>query len=95
MVQKWEDVPMVDPPEPVRLWLPKSAVRGGDPARYVGYSGRHRCEDCMELYTEHHRDGAPVPPLARTARFERKQGAASRLLCAEHKQLRQELEARR
>lgn len=100
MAQRWTDVPMVDIGTPEPLRLPRSAAKGELPIRYLVHSGKgsnHRCQDCLEMNTEYYADGGrgKPPPLARNAISERVQGTDRRILCAEHRDLRKELEARR
>jgi hypothetical protein len=85
--------------DPERLRLPKSARR--ESAKYTTHSGKgrdHRCDDCLEIIHEWHQAGGtgPPPPVARTAKYNRKVGTQPvRLICPEHKHLRDELERTR
>lgn len=99
-MQNWEDVPMVEVASPAPLRLPRSATKGIGPTRYTVHTGKgpnHRCDDCLELFAEYHADGraGSPPPLARMATWNRTQAGTTKILCNEHKHLRQELEATR
>lgn len=81
---------LFDEPTPPPLRKPAAGPVGRGPIKYTAYSAkqRHRCDDCVRVLYEAsmNRIDAALPP--RQARFTRKQGAVTLLLCAEHKNLR-------
>ncbi len=83
------DVPMFDEPKaPPRRLLAAPGTPAAPKPSWTRYKPVKpvRCDDCLRAHTE-----GPAP-LARGARWRRKQGATDLLLCYEHAQVRRGLD---
>ena len=82
MTPSWEELPLfevADPPPPPSVR--KAVPAGAGEVEWSRYQPKQpvRCDDCMQAYIE---DSAA--PLARQARYQRRQGSVRRLLCTGH-----------
>lgn len=81
---------LFDEPTPPPLRKPAAGPVGHGPITYSIYNAkrRQRCDDCVRVLYEASMQRIDAALPARQARFTRKQGAVTLLLCAEHKNLR-------